>query len=178
MEKSSNYVKAAILFAAVFAFRLLPFRAPNVEPILASAMPLGKRSGALVSGLFAALSIVAYDAVTSGWGSWTAVTAISYAIVAFGAGLYFKNRAASRLNFIGYSVVGVLFYDAVTGLLPGPILDGQPLSVAFTGQIPFTILHLLGAVAFAALVSPALYRWLESSRVFSMARTPSMVTGV
>ncbi len=169
MEKLTRYAKVVILFIGVLAFRLLPWRAPNVEPILAAAMPLSKRSGALASTLFAALSIVVYDALTSGWGSWTIVTALAYALVGLASGIYFTDRAASRGQFVGFSIGAIFFYDAVTGLLPGPILEGQPFSVALYGQIPFTALHLLGAVAFAALVSPALYRWLEASPVTATA---------
>lgn len=173
MEKSARLLKVAIVFSAVLLFRLIPFRAPNVEPILASAMPLSKRSGAVSAAVFSALSIVAYDALTAGWGSWTIIAALAYAAVGAASGYYFSSRAASRANFVRYSVAAVLFYDAVTGLLPGPLLDGQSFSAALYGQIPFTVLHLLGSVAFAALVSPALYRWLETSEFFALAPRPS-----
>lgn len=167
------WLKYILTFAAVFAFRLLPFRAPNVEPILASVMPLSKRFGALPGVLFGVLSIVLYDAVTSGWGAWTWVTALAYGILGAASYIYFKNRAASRGNFVRFSIVAVLFYDAVTGLTVGPLFNGQSFSAALAGQVPFTVLHLLGAVVFAALISPALYRWLAMSKSPARAVAPA-----
>ena len=71
----------ALTWLGIFAFRffLLPVRAPNVEPLLAALMPIGKRAGAWVSVVFAVSSIVVYDAITSGWGSWTLAAAGAYA---------------------------------------------------------------------------------------------------
>jgi len=166
---NTAHFKYAAAFLAVLLFRLLPFRAPNVEPILATVMPLGKRYGAIPGVLFAVLSIVLYDALTSGFGIWTAITALAYGALAIGSHFYFKNRAASAGHFVSFSIVSVLFYDAVTGLTLGPLQYGQSFQSALMGQIPFTLMHLLGAVVFAALVSPALYRWFESSEVFALA---------
>ncbi|MEK7107312.1 MAG: hypothetical protein AAB899_03955, partial [Patescibacteria group bacterium] len=45
----------------------------------------------------------------------------------------------------------------------GPIFQGQPFMVALTGQIPFTLMHLLGTVVFATLLSPSLYRWVVTN---------------
>ncbi len=42
----------------------------------------------------------------------------------------------------------------------GPIFDGKPFMTAFTGQIPFTLMYLLGTITFSVLLSPALYRWV------------------
>ncbi len=173
----SAWLKYILTFAAVFAFRLLPFRAPNVEPILSAVMPLSKRFGALAGTLFGVLSIVLYDAVTSGWGSWTWVTALAYGVLGAASYFYFRNRSASRGNFVGFSVVGVLFYDAFTGLTIGPLFNGQSFATALAGQIPFTVLHLLGAVVFAALVSPVLYRWLAMSESFSRTAVPAQTLG-
>lgn len=167
------WFKYIIVFSAVILFRLLPFRAPNVEPILAAVMPLSKRFGALAGTLFGVLSIVLYDALTSGWGMWTWVTALAYGILGAASYFYFKNRAASRGNFVRFSIVAILFYDTVTGLTIGPMFNGQSFSAALAGQVPFTVLHLLGAVAFAALVSPVLYRWLAESE--APAPAPAVV---
>jgi uncharacterized membrane protein len=164
----SAWLKYTLTFAAVFAFRLLPFRAPNVEPVLAAVMPMSKRYGALAGTLFGVLSIVLYDAVTSGWGSWTVITAFSYGALGVASYYYFRNREASTGNFVRFSIVGILFYDAVTGPI-AITLGGHSFSAALAGQIPFTVLHLLGGVAFAALVSPALYRWFSTSESFAKA---------
>jgi hypothetical protein len=168
--KISASLKWLLVFAGVFAFRLMPLRAPNVEPVLAATMPLSKSFGALSSVLFAVASIVLYDALTAGVGIWTLVPAAAYGLLALASTLYFKKRAASRGNFVGFSIAAVIVYDALTGLTTGPIFEGQSFTAALVGQIPFTALHLLGAVVFAALVSPALYRWLATEA--SLAPAP------
>src|SRR3990170_1135723 len=144
--------KFIIGWTAVFLFRLIPFRPPNFEPMLATIMPFSKRFGLLGSFLFGFLGIVLFDAVTSGWGIWTAVTAIAYGMLGAGSCLFFKNREATVKNFLSFGVMGTLFYDAVTGLTIGPIFQGQPFIVALSGQIPFTLMHLLGTVVFATLL--------------------------
>jgi len=36
----------------------------------------------------------------------------------------------------------------------------QPLAAALVGQIPFTLMHVLGTTVFTILLSPALYHWV------------------
>lgn len=153
-------LKFLIGWTAVFLFRLIPFRPPNVEPLMATLMPFSKRYRATGSFAFAFFGIVLYDAVTSGFGAWTWVTAICYGTLGIASHYYFANRSASRLNFVGFGVVATLFYDAATGLTIGPLFNHQPFMQALAGQIPFTILHLLGTVTFATLLSPLIYKWL------------------
>lgn len=163
LQFTTGWLKFAIGWGAVFLFRLIPFRPPNFEPMLATMMPFSKRYGLLGSFLFGFLGIVFFDAVTSGWGVWTVVTAVAYGMLGAGSCLFFKNREATVRNFLSFGIAGTLFYDAVTGLTIGPIFQGQSFAVALTGQIPFTIMHLLGTVVFATLLSPALYRWVVQS---------------
>ena len=163
LSLTTSWLKFALGWGAVFLFRLIPFRPPNFEPMLATIMPFSKRYGVLGSFLFGFLGIVLFDAVTSGWGIWTVVTAIAYGLLGAGSCLFFKNREASIKNFLSFGIAGTLFYDAVTGLTIGPIFQGQPFAVALAGQIPFTLMHLLGTVVFATLLSPALYRWVVSN---------------
>ena len=40
-----NWVKYAIGFVVCFAIRLVPFRPPNVEPVMTATMPFSKRFG-------------------------------------------------------------------------------------------------------------------------------------
>lgn len=164
-------IKFLIGWAAVFLFRLIPFRPPNFEPMLATVMPFSKRFGVLGSFLFGFLGIVLYDAVTSGWGSWTWVTAICYGLLGIAAHYFFKHREASVKNFLLFGIPGTIAYDAVTMLI-GPVFGNQSLTVAIVGQIPFTLMHVLGTVVFATLLSPALYRWViqNESLEFSLER--------
>ena len=55
--------------------------------------------------------------------------------------------------------------QAVTGLTIGPLLFHQSFIVSLIGQIPFTLLHLLGNVSFAIVLSPAIERWLVKEEV-------------
>ena len=168
LEFTTGWLKFALGWIAVFLFRLIPFRPPNFEPMLATIMPFSKRFGLLGSFLFGFLGIILFDAITSGWGIWTVVTAIAYGLLGIGARLFFKNRPANAKNFLGFGIAGTLFYDAVTGLTIGPIFQGQSFMQALTGQIPFTLMHLLGSVVFATLLSPALYRWVVRNEAFEM----------
>src|SRR3989344_2987669 len=159
----SGSLKFVIGWTAVFLFRLIPFRPPNFEPILATVMPFSKRYGPLGSFLFGFLGIALYDAVTSGWGVWTLVTALAYGGLGIGAHFFFKNRDASVKNFLKVGIVGTIAYDAVTGLTIGPIFMNQPFLIALTGQVPFTLLHLAGTIVFSVCLGPAIYRWVIKS---------------
>ncbi|MBI2610343.1 ECF transporter S component [Candidatus Kaiserbacteria bacterium] len=164
----SGALKFIIGWMAVFLFRLIPFRPPNFEPMLSVVMPFSKHYGVTGSFLFGFLGIVLYDAVTSGWGTWTWVTAICYGLLGVGAHYFFKNRDASVKNFLVFGVPGTIAYDTVTMMI-GPIFNGQSLAVAFVGQIPFTLMHVLGTVVFATLLSPALYRWVVSNEAMEFS---------
>ncbi len=164
---SSGSLKFLIGWAAVFLFRLIPFRPPNFEPMLATVMPFSKRYGIVGSFLFGFLGIVLYDAVTSGWGSWTAVTAICYGLLGVAAHVFFKNRDASVKNFLFFGIPATIAYDTVTMFI-GPIFMHQSLMAAFVGQISFTLMHLIGTIVFSVLLSPVLYRWVVQNERFEL----------
>lgn len=160
--------KFLLTWLGVLLFRLLPFRPPNVEPMLAAVMPFSKRYGILGSFAFGFFGIVLYDAVTAGWGVWTWIPAVCYGLLGIASHYYFKNRPASRGNFVAFGMVGTVLYDAATGLTIGPIFNHQPFMIALTGQIPFTVLHLLGTILFALVLSPALYRWVVENEALEL----------
>jgi membrane-associated HD superfamily phosphohydrolase len=163
-----------LTWLGVFAFRffLLPFRAPNVEPLMAALMPIGKRAGMFASIFFAVTSIVLYDAVTAGWGSWTLAAAGAYALVALAASFYFRFAPSTRAHFVGFGIVATLAYDVLTGLTVGPIIFHQSFAEALAGQIPFTILHLASTVLFALVLSPFLDKILASDTQEARAQQP------
>ena len=170
-----KWLKYIIAFLTVLIIRLIPFRAPNLEPIMAFQMPLGKRFGAILSFSFGVLSIAIYDAMTSGWGVWTLITAILYGCVGFGAYFYFKNRSGWR-SYASYAIITTILYDALTGLTIGPLFFHQSFMVSLVGQIPFTAMHLLGNVAFAIVLSPIIEMWLVKETVTkSLAREKSIL---
>src|SRR3989344_5741743 len=158
-EHKKNWLKFAIGFIVCLLIRLIPIRPPNIEPILATNMPLSKVYGAPAGFLFALLSILVYDLITGTLGIWSLFTAGAYGILGLGAAFYFRRRESSVGNYVRFAIFGTLFFDAVTGLSVGPLFFGQSFYGAFLGQIPFTAMHLLGNVTFAALLSPAVYRY-------------------
>jgi uncharacterized membrane protein len=176
MQFKKNYLKYIVAWVGCFAIRLIPFRAPNVEPIMSAAMPFAKQYGKLSGFMFGFLSIVIYDAVTAGIGIWTAITAVSYGLVGVGAAWYLKSRAATRGNFVKYSVVATVAYDIATGLTLGPLFFHQKFMNAVLGQIPFTALHLAGNIAFAFFLSPVIYRWVVMNPSLESAVIPENAT--
>jgi uncharacterized membrane protein len=168
-SSTSGWLKFGIGWMTVFLSRLIPFRPPNVEPMLATLMPFSKRFGSLGSFLFGFLGIALFDAVTSGWGMWTLVTALAYGSLGLAAHFFFKHRAASVKNFLSFGIVGTIAYDAATGLTIGPLFNHQPFMMALTGQIPFTLMHLAGTIVFSVALSPALYHWIVEQNVLEIS---------
>lgn len=162
-----NWVKYVVGIGICLGVRLLPFRPPNVEPVMATLMPFAKQGGAAVGLLFGVLSIVFYDAVTGTMGAWTVFTAGAYGMVGIGASWFLRGAKNSPLSYAGYAVIGTIFFDAATGLTTGPLLFHQPFIAALMGQIPFTLLHLAGNVTLALTVSPFLYRWVVMNKNLS-----------
>ncbi len=162
----TGWIKCIVGMIVVFGIRLIPFRVPNIEPLTATQMPFAKRFGWVFGFLFGFLSIVLFDAVTSGIGMWTWVTAVAFGFLGVGAAAFFKNRPATRKNFLIYGILSTIAYDAVTGLSIGPLFWGQPFVDAFFGQIPFTLYHLAGNIVFSLLVSPLVYRWVVENKAF------------
>lgn len=163
--------KFAIAFLSCLLIRLIPFRPPNVEPILATQMPFSKHLGAWGGFLFAFLNIALFDAITGKVGLWTIITALSYGALGILSAYYFKHRSGV-LHYVGFAVIGTLLYDAVTGLSIGPLFYGQPFMAALIGQIPFTLMHLLGNVSFAALLSPLIERWIVANKKLEFIHVP------
>lgn len=153
-----NWFKFVLGFVACLLIRLIPFRPPNIEPILATQMPFSKAYGAYAGFIFAFLSIVFYDLVTGMLGVWTLLTAGTYGVLGFWAFYFFKKIEPRRWDYVKFAVIGTLFFDAVTGLSIGPLFFQQSFMSALVGQIPFTIWHLVGNVAFSFILSPAIYK--------------------
>lgn len=148
----NNWIKYTTSFLIVFLIRLIPFRAPNIEPVMAVIMPFGKVFGPLASFLFGFLSIFIFDSVTSGIGVWTIITGISYGFLGLGSWYFFRNRFGWK-NYAVYAFIGTILYDGLTGLTIGPIFFHQSFMSSLIGQIPFTILHLVGNISFAIVLS-------------------------
>ena len=153
-----NSLKIAFAFLGVFLFRLFP-HPPNTEIIMSTIMPYSKKFGWLFGGFFTLLIMFFFDLIT-GIGFFSLITIPTYVLISVFAGYWFKNRKASSLNFIKFSFFGTLFYDIVTGFGVGMGIFKQTFLVTLIGQIPFTIIHLMGNLFFAGIVSPLLYNWV------------------
>jgi len=145
----------------VTALRLVP-RIPNMEPIMATAMPFSKGYGWIRGAGFAMLAIVLYDIVTRTAGTWTLITAMTYALVTAAAYLYLRNKPNTIKSYVKYAIFGTIFYDVVTGIGMGYFLFKMPLIVVITGQIPFTLMHLASSMLTAA-ASPSIYKWVVAN---------------
>ena len=161
-------LKIFTIFAGCLLFRLIPLRAPNIEPIMASIMPLGRRFGALLGFLFGFLSIVIYDALTH-FGSWTWTAGITYGIIGVASYFYFKGGNVRAFDFALFAFFATITFDFITGVLFAPMF-GQSLWNAFILQIPFTILHLAGNIGFAITLSPIIDKWLASKEFFAFSK--------
>lgn len=167
-----NWFKFVLGFVVCLLIRLIPFRPPNIEPIMATVMPFGRAYGKMAGFFFAFGSMVLFDVLVGKVGVWTLITGVAYGLVGLGAALYFQNKKNTAWNYAKYAIISTILFDAVTGLSIGPIFFGQSFMPAAIGQIPFTALHLLGNVSFALVLSPALYAFvienkkLESPRFF------------
>ncbi len=159
IKKPKNFIKYLIGLLTVISLRFVP-HPPNVEPIMATMMPFAKRWGKLAGLSFTLLAILSFDLITGTLGVWSIMTAGTYALLGIAAGFYFKNKENKIKYYIGFSVVGTLIYDAITGIGTGMLFFKQSFMLTLMGQIPFTLYHLAGNIAFAAIVSPLLFKWV------------------
>ncbi len=159
-----DWFKYILGFVACLFIRFIPFRPPNVEPLLVVQMPFSKHYGPTLAFLFGFFSIILFDSITSGLGIWTLITAILYGSLGFFSNLFFKHFKENARNYALFAFIAVLFYDSISGFFIGPLFFHQNFIVAVLGQIPFTFLHLIGAVPFAYLLSPAVSHALVRRR--------------
>lgn len=169
-KQNKDWFKYGLGFVVCLLLRLIPFRTPNIEPLLATQMPFSRVYGQVGSFFFAFASIFLYDSLTSGIGVWTFITAFAYGFLGIWAVAFFKNREASSLNYAKFAVMATIAYDIVTGFTVGPLFFNQPFMAAVVGQIPFTILHLIGNVVLAITVSPIIdYYIIRNEKISYLA---------
>lgn len=156
----SSLLRFGAAVAGCLAFRLLPWRPPNVEPVMTAMLPFCKRLGPLWGFGFGTLNMLLFDALTGEVGTWTLVTAITYGTIGAAAYPILTRMRGKALSYALMAASGTIVYDGVTGVLMGNLLFDMPLREAFIGQIPFTVNHLLGNVVLAFVVSPLIERWI------------------
>ena len=64
------------------------------------------------------------------------------------------------LYYVGFSIVGTIIYDLITGIGIGTVFFHQSFITTLIGQIPFTLYHLGGNIVLSCVVSPLLYKWV------------------
>ena len=167
-----NKLKIITIFLGCLLFRLIPLRAPNVEPIMASVMPLGRKFGAFWAFLFGFLSIIIYDLFTH-FGAWTWTVSITYGLIGMASFFYFKKFKSSVFNFAVFAFFATIIFDLITGVLFAPMF-GQTMLNALVMQIPFTALHLAGNIGFSLTLSPLINKWLASEQFFVLKKSSSL----
>ena len=161
-----SWFKFVLGFVVCLLIRLIPFRPPNIEPIMTAAMPFSRAYGKIVGFLFAFSSMTLFDLIVGRIGIWTFFTAFTYGLVGFFAAYYLQNKKNTAWNYAKFAIISTIIFDVVTGLTIGPLFFGQSFSAAVIGQIPFTVIHLLGNVSFALILSPALYTFVIENKKF------------
>lgn len=157
-----NIIKYIIGLAVVIGLRLLP-HPPNVEPIMSSMMPFSKKWGWLSGAVFGILAILSFDVITGTLGTWSLITAGTYALLGAAAGFYFKNKKNQARYYVGFAVVATIVYDAITGIGMGVLMFHQTFMMTLIGQVPFTLYHLGGNIVLSLIVSPLLYKWVVTN---------------
>ena len=168
-------IKFILGWLAVMAVRLIPGRPANFEPMLAAVMPYSASYSRIQSFLFGFLGIIVFDLISNKVGMWTLITAVAYGLLGLASAIYFANHEASVKNFVFFGAVGTVVYDAVTGLSIGPIFYGQPFMEALIGQVPFTLMHLVGTTFFALVLSPVILRFIVRNEKFEVKNVLKLV---
>ncbi|MBN2066988.1 MAG: hypothetical protein JW744_00800 [Candidatus Diapherotrites archaeon] len=145
------------------AYRLLRF-IPNNDPIMGVMLPYSKQGKWWHAALFAFITMLSFDFITSGIGIWTWATAFTYA----GLGLLFhftyrRIKVVKLKHYMGSGILGVLIFDFVTGVVLGPTMFGMSYLQALIGQIPFTAMHLITVSGFILILTPLLDRAVISN---------------
>ncbi len=155
-----NYFKYAVGFIFCLFLRLIPFRAPNIETILAVQMPFSRVYGKFLAFSFGFFSIIFYDIITGTLGKQTLIVSLTYGFLGLWAVNYFQNKNNNSLTYVKFAVMSTLLFDFITGVMFGPIFFHQTFLSALSGQIPFTLFHLSGNIIFATILSPVIYQMI------------------
>lgn len=144
---------------------------PNNDPVMGLMLPSSRKSIA-EAALFAFLSMFFFDYITSGIGTWTIVTSLTYASLAVLLGLAFsKIKTVTLKHYFLASVIGVLVFDIITGPLMSTFIFRQPLLLTVLSQVPFTIWHLISGVTYTISFALVLDPDIRSQVVLSVSKS-------
>jgi uncharacterized membrane protein len=116
----------------------------------------GRYAFVIGAAAYSLVDIVPYFMGVKGTvGLWTLTDALTWGVIAF---LFSRQKPnGSPLTFAKLGVGGTLLFDAVTGVLLGPLTMPITFQDALIGQIPFTIKHLLGYAVISIILAPLLF---------------------
>lgn len=139
---------------------------------MAFALPFAKQDRWWQAALFPFLAMVLFDWITNRFGIWTIITAVTYGLIGLGFSFYLKRKTTVGIRtYAGSAVVGILFFDIITGPLTSTFIFQMPFEWAVLGQIPFTIAHLISGVALTVLISPIVDPALRRNSVLGWLQT-------
>lgn len=145
---------AGLIFCNIYRFLRI---FPNNDPIMGFMLPFARRDRWWQALLFPLIAMISFDFIVGKIGIWTLGTAGTYALL--GVFFHFRLRNEKKMSLKKYaknSVIGVLIFDFFTGPVMSSFAFGMPFAVAFIGQIPFTVMHLVSATFLTVLIVPFL----------------------
>ncbi|AJF61650.1 TPA: hypothetical protein HA239_03835 [Candidatus Woesearchaeota archaeon] len=153
MKKIWKFLSTVI---AVNIFRFMRIF-PNNDPILGVMLPTARVESIWKSILFVFVTMASFDLITGSVGIWTIVTSLVYSFVALLAGLLIRKiKDINLLHYFGFTLLSVLVFDFITGPVMSSMLFNMPFMASLSGQIPFTLLHLMSGLVYTALFCPVL----------------------
>ncbi|MCX6801660.1 MAG: hypothetical protein NT067_00955 [Candidatus Diapherotrites archaeon] len=152
--KTGNKFAFGLIFSNLY--RLLKVF-PNNDPLMGFALPFARKGKWWHAMIFPIVAMVSFDFISGAVGIWTVGTSLTYGLVGFLFYKYCKGKKKIGLKtYAGASVLGVLFFDFITGAVMSPFMFGMTFEAAFIGQIPFTAMHLFSATFYTLLLAPVL----------------------
>ncbi|MEK6958073.1 MAG: hypothetical protein AABW99_03795 [archaeon] len=128
---------------------------PNSDPLMGFIVPASKSEAWWKAPLFAFATMFTFDLITR-FGTWTWVTASTYALIALALHSVLKNRKSTLKLFMGAGALGILAFDFITGPLMISFIDGKSFWTTLVLQVPFTAMHLVSGVFYIIIISPFL----------------------
>jgi len=126
--------------------------------------------------LFPVVAMVSFDLITMKAGIWTVGTALVYGLIGLAFYSYFKGKEKAGLkSYAKASILGVLFFDFVTGPIMSSFIFEIPFQTALIGQIPFTVLHITSALIYTLILAPVLNPHIANSVTANLDKQISRV---
>lgn len=149
--------------AICLAFRFVPCRIPNFDPIMSIQMAFSKINGFIFGFMFGFFNILLFDLICFKINIFSFVTATIYGLL----GIFFSLMFIKNIfkSYYLLTIFGTIIFDFST-VFVGPIFFNQSLSNAIIGQIPFTINHLIFNLGLSIIITPFVEKLLQNKFYF------------